>query len=518
MLAICAGRRKVHRPGDLNAAQHDDADSADTRTGGHSLNYVLAKSEGPGRAPQMALAAVVLLAVVMGLASGSVQVAASVALCVFVAALSFFHLPAMERLVLWVYAGLPFVWAAAPLRPDAVNYGAAVTIAIVVTAVVSVLQSRHARPDAFPLFFLLVVVTGLVAYGIDDSIANYTWFMWPVAAVGLYYVVLLSKQDLVFAVKALLGLMVLQALIGLVQSFSERPVMAGISTLLTQSNRGYLGRVVPGLATQVHHGSGTFEHFNLYAAFLTFGVPLAFALCRARSTPIRWLMLVVLTGGVVTSYSRGALLASIIGCVFIYAFDRHSRKTWLAIGVAATITLTALGGQVIGDYEAETGNVSHRVVTWRYAAERAAEDPAMLVFGYGYRHFQEAVLQTSSGSRPAPGVQRSVHSSHLQALLETGVIGFLLLMAATIGNVIRAVRRSRAPLTIALSGSIVAFVIGQTVDNALFGYHAAALALLLALLIRSMSGRDEALAALFARGPDRIAVQADHFTTRAERP
>lgn len=424
------------------------------------------------------------------------------ALVFLVAALAFMDTPRALQFTIVGLVVVPFLSVASIIRPDQVSYMALFTVVSMVVATVAVVRAERIPLDGTIGFLVLVVVTGLAAHGVGTVAANLTWFAPPLAALALYITVVLARQQLGYVLVLLLALMMLEALIGVAQSFLGRPVFAEALPVLYESGRGYLGRIAPGVSTGVTHASGTFSQFNHLGALLVLGLPIAFAMYRSSPSLRRLALMLTLATGVVLTYSRAALLGSVLGCVLVYLLDRRSQKWWIPIAVSLAVALGAIGYQSLQDYQAETGNVTARTATWRYALDAAAQDSPRMVFGYGYHYFQTDVLGDAPAGALPRGVQRTIHSAPLQVLLETGVVGFVLFLVAMPGAVVLALRRRRDAATIALSGSVTGFLVSQAFDNALLSYEGVVMAVLLGLLVRAARTEDPSIVGLFASRGD----------------
>jgi putative inorganic carbon (HCO3(-)) transporter len=142
--------------------------------------------------------------------------------------------------------------------------------------------------------------------------------------------------------------------------------------------------------------------------------------------PVLYAMLPLCLLTIVWSYSRGAFLALAAGALAFAVFQRRQLRA-----VAAVVALGAVAyGAIPSDYGERLGTISSydeefsaasRLHFWDVAVAMVKQRP----LGVGLGNF-ESEYDTYDSSDGLYGHSRAVHSSHMQALSETGIVGFLI--------------------------------------------------------------------------------------------
>lgn len=210
-------------------------------------------------------------------------------------------------------------------------------------------------------------------------------------------------------------------------------------------------------------------------------------LAVSQNAQNRWIKLGFLAAiplsclGIVSTYSRGGFLALAGGTAVYLLLQRRRLLSVTAIATAGLLVLliapipSAYFGrlQTIQTYE-QVGDESAigRIHYWRVALLIAQDNPA----GIGVRNFERA-YDRYDFSEGLYGTERSVHNSHLQALVESGYAGLLVWTALwlySLRTCFRVRRLRKHPMleagtqrfffttANALIASLVAFLIGGT--------------------------------------------------------
>ena len=268
---------------------------------------------------------------------------------------------------------------------------------------------------------------------------------------------------------------VIESLIAFSQTLFGWPVFPAVLPELALGGRNYFAYLFPGVSTTVIQGSGTLLHFNFLGAVLDICVPLAFGLWLVKlHSPLRAACFAITVLGVVATFSRGALIGTAIGVIFILLFQRsRSRRSLVVLGLCAAVLVGLLAANTFAQYYETTQNVNVRVETWRLALNQSLEKPSNLLLGYGFDHFHGAVLASGVGgvtTTVQTTIMAALHSGYLQILLEFGLVG-LVLFGLWLYAVIRAgLAAPRSPFRIMLLGACLAFLAHQAIDNAMFNY------------------------------------------------
>ena len=237
---------------------------------------------------------------------------------------------------------------------------------------------------------------------------------------------------------------------------------------LYQLPRSYWAYLIPGMSPAATLGSGTFSHFNGLGAVLCAILPVAFGWWLAKMNSIaRMLVFAIIAAGVVTTYSRGALIGAVAGCVLVLFFQRGRSRRSMALLVSCVALLAALlMVNTAMQYYETTQNVDVRTQTWRIAMDKALTSPSNLVFGYGYTYFHDRVLSPDGTSRVVhSGTMASLHSGPLQLLLEFGLVGVVLLIIWLVSTGRSALGPRRTTLSVAFFAGALSFMAHQALDT-----------------------------------------------------
>ena len=137
-----------------------------------------------------------------------------------------------------------------------------------------------------------------------------------------------------------------------------------------------------------------------------------------------YIVFIINTLGLYLSYTRGALLAFIIGLVFIFLKD-HKKKF---IITAVTLFLLSIAAYFFaGDKILRPGSDRERISQWKAAIKAFEERP---VLGYGYLNFEQYSVEIKKryniGELQFGG---HAHNNFLEMLASTGILGFLCYVA-----------------------------------------------------------------------------------------
>jgi hypothetical protein len=232
------------------------------------------------------------------------------------------------------------------------------------------------------------------------------------------------------------------------------------------------GRQYLNLNLYIHRFSGFTSNPNSFALFAALAL---ISLCATAKLSFRsggWIeiTLILMTAIIlVLSASRAAVAMSLVGLVVIFLL-RTERRKLARLCVPAILALTFLlyalpvlqtgpgleGGEEIFD-------LRQRADVWRLAIQAAAD---VWFNGLGFGMTQEAVF--------APlGIQTSGHSMPLSLLLETGVIGLLLVLIVWFRPIFTLTNsgESLSGHSIAVIALLLALFVHQTIDSSVFRYH-----------------------------------------------
>ena len=317
-------------------------------------------------------------------------------------------------------------------------------------------SARHLLP-AVPAWMLFTAFAGMsIAWSLDPA-ATAKAFVVLTSLLVFYVIAMLlpaDPDDVTRVEEAIVAGGAVAGLYGLV--------------LLATSGLQLTRRDVPRFATAGGVGEGTDPNITAATLVLPFALALSRAL-RAKTPGARALFggAAAITGvGIMLTGSRGGLLATIVAAVVVLIQSEHRRKATIvvvAIGLAGTITFLSapseLRTRVFRSWS------SGRTDIWRTGMS-ACERYCWAGAGWGtFPTIYQDELHTNPGAR---GLDRPfvAHNIYISAALETGVIGFGLMMFAigiSIRDLFRLPRGVRAPPLAGLAGLLVASMFLTTV-------------------------------------------------------
>jgi hypothetical protein len=369
-----------------------------------------------------------------------------------------------QRILFILFFSLFFFVAIPVLRPQDINYSAYYAIAITASTAGYVVRFKKVKIDLIVIYFLWFFINALIFWGFKGVIQNYSLLTIPFTALSLYYILLVFTKDteIILFIKLLMVTVILEALIGISQSFFGKPIFPNIVADIYQSNRNYLAPFSPHVTSLVNQGTGTFEHFNGLGALLALTFPVFFGFWRANKTYLRFVIMCILFLGIVTTYSRGALLGAIIGTSFIIIFDSKLPKLKALALLSVGIMVLLFSLNVFQTYIQSTGNISSRYDSWMVSIDYALKNSKRLIFGFGIFFFREEVLGTGP-------TLSNLHSGQLQILLELGLLGFCIFMTCFINMFFKFFKSERNLFAMSMLAGIFSFFVHQLFDNAMFG-------------------------------------------------
>ncbi len=219
--------------------------------------------------------------------------------------------------------------------------------------------------------------------------------------------------------------------------------------------------------------------------------------------------LAIVVAAVALTLTRGGYLALVVGCVgfCLLVFRGRARRRFIlgasVIVATAALFLVPTWSDMAWFQESVTrdGTFEAREGYWRLALPLIGDSPATLSFGHGYNAF--LLARPESGSHAIPGtagvaqdlISYGTHNQFINTLLETGVIGFVLLFTWLIAPVVKGIKNTRqksdpwsAVTSAAFAMSIVAFLVMCFVGDQLRYVPGVAFVALLAGVLQSLAG------------------------------
>ena len=283
-----------------------------------------------------------------------------------------------KKLIIAFYFFLFFIPAFNFLHSSDINYSAYYAILATLFIVVLILKRKNIQFDAIEIFFLYYLLHAITTWGLKGVFKEYSLITYPFTAFSLYY--LFSYENTfritTYFIKILSITVVIQSLLAISQSLFGYPVFSNILSDLYGGNRNYLSILFPSISSYVKQGSGTFEHFNGLGALFSLTVPILFGFWYAnKNEPIRLFLLIVTVLGLICTFSRGALLGSIIACYSIIALNSKFKKTTFMICVFLLTILVFFLKNNIEVYFSNSLNLNSRIDTWLLAIQEFRFNP-----------------------------------------------------------------------------------------------------------------------------------------------
>jgi O-antigen ligase len=226
---------------------------------------------------------------------------------------------------------------------------------------------------------------------------------------------------------------------------------------------------------------------NLLGAFIGMLAPVVLVNARRLGVPVLGVVLLgaLMTGGVLATESRGALLG--LGAAGVSALGIHiggRQGVFTALLVSGSVTLLVWAGIIALPTDR---NAVVRVELWRNAIEGIKTHPA---FGIGPGAVPD-FIQANFADRALIQSQLDklghVHNAYMQALLELGVVGGVLLLGVLLVAAYMGIRHQHrlaaSSPTLAPALALTAYLGQTTVDSFGRSYTIQGLAFLLAGLI-----------------------------------
>lgn len=429
----------------------------------------------PVALPFAATAIVVATACVLGLFVLQGPLPALVASGAFTLAVGAVAAPRAFRIAAYVgLVALPFIVVWPALRPDDYSYPVYFAAALLGLVLAGAAQPRMFVGGLGTLSLAYLAVAAAIVVLPASGQKGLTTISYILAAFSAYTLVRRAHaRERRLFVNLIVILGAVQAALALTQSTAGWPVFSVVMPELAQSERNYFAYLIPALPPLVTQGSGTFYHFNYLGALLAACLPLALGLWLSeRRSWWRLALFLLIAAGLIATFSRAGLLGAIAGSLLVMWYGpTRSKRANVTLVVALILLGSLFSVNVFTRYYESTEHATIRLQTWRTAVDDALDRPSSLALGYGFGHFQSTVLAAGRAGQAITQqstFMSSLHSSHLQLLLEFGLIGFAL-CAAWVVTTLRHLCRA-TPLMAAAVGGSIGILISQALDNALFSF------------------------------------------------
>ncbi len=233
-------------------------------------------------------------------------------------------------------------------------------------------------------------------------------------------------------VKVIIFVGLFEALYGILQS------LTGSLGANFQSTRGYLGYLGIG-SSLVWHGQGSFPHFNSLGPFLNliflFFLPINYFIAKDKRRG--YIILAILFFGVVTTYSRGSLLALIVGILF-FKFQTISKKSGFLMKLTPLALFIFMAMKFLKN-TSYVNTISPRNELWAIAITSITSSPKNFFFGSGLQSYLDAIhMLIPANVLPTQYLNYVSHNFILYYAVEMGIIGAGSIVLFLINNLVYA--------------------------------------------------------------------------------
>lgn len=279
-------------------------------------------------------------------------------------------------------------------------------------------------------WLILLLILYFFAGMTSLSHRGYQGFLRFGEAIAVFYMTVYFIRTKVITISKLIKFILvvglLQASIGIFQSIT------GIGSDF-RDNRGYLGYLGLG-SSLVWHGIGTMKHFNCLGAFLSsillFFIPIYHFIIKNKKKGK--IILFILMAGIITTYSRNALICVTFGTLFFYYFKTQNKvKFSFILSIVSTFIVAAYNFLKNTSYLA---TLSPRNDVWDYCWDVITSSTHNFLLGTGLKSFEEAISIYMSNAF----VYSHAHNLYISMFLETGIIGLMLILTFLTINILYA--------------------------------------------------------------------------------
>jgi O-antigen ligase len=194
---------------------------------------------------------------------------------------------------------------------------------------------------------------------------------------------------------------------------------------------------------------------------------------------LSWIVVAVAPAGLLVTYTRGPIIATVVAAVPILLLTRRSWHRSViglaALGLALTVAWPHFQSSSV--YRVRVSNestIQTRVLIQNWSLDLASQKP---IFGWGYGSFDRVKNQSrfSSGTfNRTAGLANTSHDTFLTILVELGAVGLLLYLTPLVAAFLPIVRGARERMdweVAALLGIVVVYLISaSTFDMRFFSF------------------------------------------------
>lgn len=260
------------------------------------------------------------------------------------------------------------------------------------------------------ILVILFLKAGIFSYSARGLLGSFKAIEGIAAFYLAIYFIRTNKFNITKFLKTLFLITMIQALIGIFQSFT------GIGSQF-QGSRNILGYL--GIGSKFSwHGFGAFNHFNKLGNFLIqislFFLPFYYYLVKNKQKC--FLIIIILLTAIYTTYSRGSWLAFYFGGLFFLSIVNKNKIRLSLVFIASLILVfIAYNFYTNTDY---TINLDSRFVTWKIVLSAMENNINHVLYGVGFNAFDDIIFPYFGELKT-----KMAHNYFLQLYAEMGIIG-----------------------------------------------------------------------------------------------
>ncbi len=417
----------------------------------------------------------------------------------------------MNQLLVVYFLLLPFQWALSPAPGIDLALIRIATGGIFLLWLASGLYQRRLMftggPVAFALLSLLFVALGSALWS-ENEVFTYRKWAFLLSFLPFFFVlsdvIRTHKKQARRLVEALVlgatAMSIVAISIFLAQFvFGVGQMVSYLSNILPWFLGGAFGEAVIAHSSllvnisgvTVLRASGFLPDPHIFSFFTGMTASLAFGLYWSdeKRSPRFLLAFVILLMADLLTFSRGGYVGLIGGGLWFLLFSgcfglttKHLKQLLVVILLIGALLLSPVGARLLSSFSESDGSNQERIRLWRESAVLIAEKPLL---GLGLGNYPLRVKPGAEYREPI-----YAHNQYLDMALELGLIGlglFLVLLFIPLLRLARMFLTQRDSLALAISTSLVVFLVHALFESPLFSVHI--LPLLLFLIALGVSYR-----------------------------
>lgn len=182
-----------------------------------------------------------------------------------------------------------------------------------------------------------------------------------------------------------------------------------------------------------HRASSTFTNPLIFAYFLLITLPFsAYGLFQRKERNIKiisFLSMICIIGGIASSYSRGPYLATVLVIIILMFYNKETAYKLFGLSSSGLVVLAMVSPSVFNRFltisSSSDTSINLRYDIWRVAI-KAIQENKFSGMGTSAENFRNFLIEQSGINQP------HAHNLFLELLVEGGVFGFTVFIAAVI--------------------------------------------------------------------------------------